>query len=81
MWLTEQASSKVRGKDSKSLFEGVLKGDGNRDGNANIIDVNILINYLYFQKAMDMNNDNKINEKDLEILVDQLYGKGMYKKS
>ena len=28
---------------------------------------------------MDLNNDKKINEKDIEILVNQIFGSGAYK--
>lgn len=84
LWLIETESSEARAiapktQTTKSLFDGVLKGDGNKDGKVNVIDLSALINYVYFQVAMDLNNDKKVNEKDIEILVNQIFGPGAYK--
>ena len=84
LWLTKPESSEAceitpKTQTTKSLFDDVLKGDGNRNGKVDIIDLNTLINYVYFQVAMDLNNDKKINEKDIELLVNQLFGPGAYK--
>ena len=84
LWLAETESSEARAiapksQTTKSLFDGVLKGDGNNDGRITVLDLALLIDYVRFQVAMDLNNDKKVNEKDVEILVDQIFGSGAYK--
>ena len=65
----------------KSLFDNVIPGDTNRDGVVNVLDITNLSDYLAFQKGADLDGNGKVNEKDLAILVDKIFGDGAYKKS
>ena len=65
----------------KSLFDSIIPGDTNRDGLVNVLDLVNLSTYLAFQKGADLNSNGRVEEKDLAILTDIIFGEGAYKKS
>jgi len=69
----------------KGIFavETTLRGDANNDGARNLLDITILINFLYSDGASpvsiyagDANNDSEVNLLDINYLINYLYKGG-----
>lgn len=55
----------------------VINGDIDRNGKVNVLDLTALIDFLKAFHAMDVNDDNKIDSKDIQVLVEIIFGAGV----
>ena len=71
------------GEKLAKILSIVIKGDLNGDGDVTISDVSMLNSYLqnhlfvkknYYYKSADLNEDNKINNDDLNLLLEIVMG-------
>ena len=65
-----------------SFDDSVLLGDANNDGRVNVADIVAINNYRkgaapagFNAKAADLNNDSKVDDTDISILVCMIMGK------
>ncbi len=64
----------IAAKYDSLLQADVINGDVDRNGTVEIQDLTALINFLKAFHAMDVNDDNKIDSKDIQTLVEIIFG-------